>query len=138
MVRVALWLLLGIVGSWAEEGTKFIQDGWVTKKEDATAGGAILKKSSIRPMVREENEEKLREIAVHPYQTTESQKVKVGEFFGEEVWFDPRIRPTRCLQSAMDTHNFAKTPEPTSLSLLVLGGTVLTAFRKRPSAPQRL
>jgi len=96
-----------------------------------SAGNTYLENSEFYRLGGNQNAKILREILVNPYQTTDSQKVKVGEVFGEEVWFDPRIRPTRCLENAMDTQNFAKTPEPSSLWLLFVGGAVLMGVRKK-------
>lgn len=116
--------------SLAEKGLDPFQEAWVDQTGQAQRTGASLGKS-WQGRLAEENANLIREIAVHPYQTTEHQRVMVGKIFGEEIWFDPRIRPTRCLENAIDTQNFAKTPEPSSLSLLFAGGAVLMAVRRR-------
>jgi len=120
---VALFFLISSV-SFAEKGLVPFQEGWVDQADRAQRADANFEKS-------EQNVKLIREIAVHPYQTTEHQRVMVGKIFGEEIWFDPRIRPTRCLENAMDTQNFAKTPEPSSFSLLLAGGAVFAAARRR-------
>lgn len=124
-------LLLVATVSFAENKSSVGQENLTEKKTFASAADGVLENSDFYRLVGPRNTEALREILVNPYQTTESQKVKVGEMFGEEIWFDPRIRPTRCLENAMESKNFAKTPEPSSLSLFLVGGAVLVVGRRK-------
>jgi len=128
MNKIILSLLLVSCGL-AEEGGWSYQDGWTFKKEDATAGGAVIEKKITNTNNYEQNNKIIKEILVNPYNTTENQKIKIAEIGGETIWFDPRIRPTRCLQKAILSNNYAKTPEPNSNMLLGIGLCFLLFIR---------
>jgi len=128
MNKIILFLFLVSCG-FAEEGHWAYQDGWVFKKEDPTAGGAVIEKKITNTNNYDQNNKIITEILVNPYNTTENQKIKIAEINGETIWFDPRIRPTRCLQKAMFYNNYAKTPEPNSNMLLGVGFCFLLFIR---------
>lgn len=132
-MKLFLSLLLICSCCFSQEGEWKYVDGWVytAKKEDATAGGAIIQKKIENPIINNviENtqESNIKQETITKYAPCRGGFVtfnrttttyKSGEFFG--LPFEVRT-----------VHSGAKTPEPSSSSLFLFGLLSLFAYRNR-------
>lgn len=125
MKKLLLFILLININAFSQDGEWKYIDGWVyTAKTNSIK---TLEVKNTNNYIK--NKEILRSIVTDPYKSTENQVLYVGEIFGEKIYFDPRIRPTRCFQNAMESGNYSKTPEPKSNSLLMIGFIFLLFIR---------
>lgn len=129
MKKLFLFLFLTYSISFGQDGEWKYVDGWVYTLKTNSIPTIEKKNTNTNTNDYTKNKEILRSVATNPYKTTDSQVLYVGEIFGEKIYFDPRIRPTRCLQNAMESGNYSKTPEPNGGSLLMIGFIFLLFIR---------
>lgn len=127
MKKLFLFVILLTNNVFCQDGEWKYIDGWVYISK--TNSIPTIEKKITNTNDYTKNKEILRSVVTDPYKTTDSQVLYVGEIFGEKIYFDPRIRPTRCLQNAMESGNYGKTPEPNAGSLLIVGFTFLLFIR---------
>jgi len=125
-MRIFLLIILASFSAVAQDGEWKYIDGWVytPKKEDNTAGGAIIEKKLDNTIINNNStkESNTKQEVITRYAPCRGQFItmtkttttyKSGEFFG--LPFEVRT-----------VHSGAKTPEPTTSNLLLVG--LLTLF----------
>lgn len=136
-MKLFLFLILTCSFGFTQDGEWKYVDGWVyeLKKEDPTAGGAIIQKKVTN--TNNYNSPHLKSVEVRRTSTSNDKQVKIGQIGNEDVYFSWDERKVfRCMIARMEGQPFmnpqtgkAGTPEPNSNSLLLIGLCFLLLIR---------